>query len=195
MENGGAYFRSVIQPDIFESQSGAAAKGAGPERVSILKGVVRRLRQWWKRWQLQREERRNRYSLLRELITTDSRGILAERYHTHRSLTCFYVENTVWRNGVIDRSTAYEVTITPRTKLSDLVNLFRSSAVLYCFDPHSPIVQIALASGCAVVLVRVGGWQQRLKPADQSQHAPSDLQATPRLSAVCCSASPARDSV
>lgn len=181
---------SRIQLEAADSQAQAVTPASASERVPLLKSIERRLRQWRKQWQHQRRERRKIHRLLRELIEADSRGLLAERYPTHRSLTCFYVQNAVWRNGVVDRNVAFEVTITPRTTLSDLVNLFRASVVLYCFDPHSPIIQIALACGCRVVLVRAGGWQQRLKPVDQSQHTPSNLQAGPLLSAVCCAASP-----
>lgn len=163
--NGAACFHSVMQLDTFESQSRAAPMASEAEHISPLRGLERRLRQWRKQWQRQRRERLNSYRLLRELIATDSRGMLAERCLTRRSLTCFHVEHAVWQRGIVDRSTAYEVTITPRTTLSTLVNLFRSTAVLYCFDPYSPIVKIALASGCPVVLVRAGGWQQRLRPA------------------------------
>jgi hypothetical protein len=185
---------SRIQLETFDSQPQAVTPASASERAPLLKSIERRLRQWRKKWQHQRRERRKIHRFLRELIEADSRRLLAERYPTHRSLTCFYVQNAVWRNGVVDRNVAFEVTITPRTTLSDLVNLFRASVVLYCFDPHSPIVQIALACGCPVVLVRAGGWQQRLKPADQTQHTPSDLPASTRLSAACCSASRALDS-
>jgi glycosyltransferase involved in cell wall biosynthesis len=185
---------STIPLDTSDSHSRAVAPASESERVPLLKGLERSVRQWRKKWQRQRGERRMFHRFLRELIVADSRGLLAERCLTHRSLKCFYLANAVWQKGVVDRSTAYEVTITPQTTLSDLVNLFRSSAVLYCFDPYSPIVQIALACGCPVVLVRAGGWQQRLKPADQSQPAPRELLAEQRLTAVCCSASPELDS-
>jgi len=161
----GRCFHSAMLPDASEGRPRAAPMASEAEHISPLRGLERRLRQWRKKWQRQRRERRNSYRFLRELIATDSRGMLAERCLTYRSLTCFYVEHAAWKKGIVDRSTAYEVTITPRTTLSDLVNLFRSTAVLYCFDPYSPIVKIALASGCPVVLVRAGGWQQRLKPA------------------------------
>jgi hypothetical protein len=185
---------STIPLDTSDSHSQAVTPASELERVPLLKSLERRVRQWRKKWQRQRRERRTLHRFFRELIAADSRGLLKERCVTHRSLTCFYVADAVWQKGVVNRGTAYEVTITPRTTLSDLVNLFRASVVLYCFDPHSPIVQIALACGCPVVLVRAGGWQQRLKPVDQSQPAPRELIAAQRLSAVCCSASPALDS-
>jgi len=157
--------QSAMQPDTFEGPLRAAPMASEAERISTLRGLERRLRQWRKKWQRQRRERRTSYRFFRALLAIDSRGMLAERCLTHRSLTCFYVEHAAWQKGIVDRSIAYEVTMTPRTTLSALVNLFRSTAVLYCFDPYSPIVKIALASGCPVVLVRAGGWQQRLKPA------------------------------
>jgi hypothetical protein len=187
-------FHSCVQLETSDNQHRAVTPATASECVSLVKGIKRRLRSWRKRWQHQWRERLRNYRVLRELIAADGRGLLAERYPTHRSLTCFYVENAVWREGVVDRGTAYEVTVTARTTLSDLVNLFRASMVLYCFDAHSPIVQIALACGCAVVLVRAGGWQQRLKPADQTQHTPSDSPSSTQLSAACCSVSPALDS-
>jgi hypothetical protein len=203
-------FHAGIQLETSDNQHRAVTAATASECVSLVKGIERKLRswrkrcqhqwrerwqsQWRERWQRQWQERLKNYRFLRELMAADGRGLLAERYPTHRSLTCFYVENAVWRDGVVDRGTAYEVTITPQTTLSDLVNLFRASVVLYCFDPRSPIVQIALACGCPVVLVRAGGWQQRLKPAAQSQPASRELLAEQRLSAVCRPASPAVDS-
>jgi len=161
----GRCFHSAMLPDASEGRPRTEPMVSEAERTSLLRELERGLRQWRKRWQRRLRERRKSYRFLRELIAADSRGLLAECCPTHRSLTCFYVEHAAWKKGIVDRSTAYEVTITPRTTLSDLVNLFRSTAVLYCFDPYSPIVRIALASGCPVVLVRAGGWQQRLKPA------------------------------
>jgi hypothetical protein len=131
------------------------------ERVSLLRGLERKLRQWRKSWQRRRQEHR----FLRNLIAADIRGVLAADSPSQRSLVCFHIGQAVWRDGVVDRSQAYEVTITPRTKVRDLVNLFRCSTVLYCFDSRSPLAQIALLSGCSVVLVGAGGWRRLVSAA------------------------------
>jgi hypothetical protein len=133
------------------------------ERVSLLRGVERTLRQWRKSWQRRRKEHR----FLRELMAAGGHGVFAEPHPTHRSLACFHIGQAVWREGVVDRSKTYEVTITARTTLRDLVTLFRCSTVLYCFDSRSPLARIALLSGCPVVLVGVGGLR-RLVPANDA---------------------------
>jgi len=188
---------------LLETPDNLPRTGTPASASELVKTLERRLRHWWKRlqqqwlerWQRQwRLERKENYRFLRGLIEADGRGLLAERYPTHRLLTCFYVGNAVWHDGVVDRNRAYEVTITPRTTLSDLVNLLRSSAILYCFDPRSPMIQIALASGCPVVLARAWGWKQRLDPSDQSQRAPGGMQASPQPSAAWYSTSAVDDS-
>jgi hypothetical protein len=153
------------------------------ERVSLLRGLERTLRQWRKSRQRRRRQRRHEHRFLRDLIAADIRGVLAADSPTQRSLACFHVGQAVWRDGVVDRSQAYEVTITPRTKLRDLVNLFRCSTVLYCFDSRSPLAQIALSSGCPVVLVGVAGWRRLVSAAAPERRRGGWLR-NPRSAAV-----------
>lgn len=153
------------------------------ERVSLLRGLERTLRKWRKSWQRRRRERRQERRFLRGLIAADTRGELAADYPTQRSLACFHIGQAVWQDGVVDRSQAYEVTITPRTKLRDLVNLFRCSTVLYCFDRRSPLAQIALLSGCPVVLVGAGG-RRRLVSSPAREHQQGGWLRGPRSAAV-----------
>lgn len=159
---------SVAAPPSYMGQQAVALDGpvdklrvCEGERVSLLRGFERTLRQWRK----SRQQRRQEHRFLRDLIAADIRGVLASDCPTQRSLACFHIGQGVWRDGVVDRSQAYEVTITPRTNLRDLVNLFRCSTVLYCFDSRSPIAQIALLSGCPVVLLGAGGWRRLVSAA------------------------------
>jgi hypothetical protein len=181
--------RVAAPPPRMAQQTGAsdpsfdAPPACEVERVSLLRGLERTLRQWRKSWQRRRRERRKEHRFLRELIAADARGVFAEDSPTHRSLACFHIGQAIWRDGVVDRSKTYEVTITARTTLRNLVNLFRCSTVLYCFDRRSPIAQIALLSGCPVVLVGVGG-RQRLMPAAATAGRHGGWLRDPRSAAV-----------
>ena len=162
----------MAQKTVVVDQSFDALAAGEVERVSLLRGLERKLRHWRKSWQRRRRERRQLHRFFRGLIAAGIGGMPADDSPTHRSLACFYIGHAVWRDGVVDRSQAYEVRITPRTNLRHLVNLFRVSTVLYCFDRHSLIAQIALLSGCPVVLVGPGGWRRRLVPAAATERRP-----------------------
>ena len=72
-----------------------------------------------------------------------------------RSLECFYVGKSQWKEGVIDRSRAFEITReTPPKK--ELGKLFRASRVLYCFDNSTILAYEAILCGCPVVVIPDG---------------------------------------
>lgn len=72
-----------------------------------------------------------------------------------RSLECFYIGKSRWREGVCDRSTTFEITRESPDK-SELGKLFRASRVLYCFDNTTVLTYEALLCGCPVVIVPDG---------------------------------------
>jgi hypothetical protein len=72
-----------------------------------------------------------------------------------RSLECFYVGKSRWKDGFFDRERAFEITrVTPAKK--ELGNLFRASRVLYCFDNSTILIYEALLCGCPVVIIPDG---------------------------------------
>jgi hypothetical protein len=73
----------------------------------------------------------------------------------HRSLECFYVGKSAWKEGVVERSKAFEITRLAPSK-SELGKLFRASRVLYCFDNSTILVFEALMCGCPVVIIPDG---------------------------------------
>lgn len=74
---------------------------------------------------------------------------------TPRTLECFYVGKSTYKEGYFDRENTVEITKTsPSSK--DLGNLFRASKVLYCFDNSSIIPFEAGLCGCPTVLIPDG---------------------------------------
>jgi hypothetical protein len=74
---------------------------------------------------------------------------------SRRSLECFYVGKSQWKDGIIDRNRAFEITRgTPPKR--ELGKLFRASRVLYCFDNSSILAYEALMCGCPVVIIPDG---------------------------------------
>jgi hypothetical protein len=72
-----------------------------------------------------------------------------------RSLECFYVGKSQWKEGLIDRSRVFEITRdTPPKK--ELGKLFRASRVLYCFDNSTILAYEAILCGCPVVIIPDG---------------------------------------
>jgi hypothetical protein len=72
-----------------------------------------------------------------------------------RSLECFYVGKSQWKEGLIDRSRVFEITRdTPPKK--ELGKLFRASHVLYCFDNSTILAYEAILCGCPVVIIPDG---------------------------------------
>ena len=72
-----------------------------------------------------------------------------------RSLECFYVGKSQWKDGIIDRSRVFEITReTPPKK--ELGKLFRASRVLYCFDNSTILAYEAILCGCPVVIIPDG---------------------------------------
>jgi len=74
---------------------------------------------------------------------------------SRRSLECFYVGKSTWKEGVVDRKKAFEITRHTPAK-ADLGKLFRASRVLYCFDNSTILVHEALLCGCPVVIIPDG---------------------------------------
>ncbi len=72
-----------------------------------------------------------------------------------RSLECFYVGKSKWKDGIVDRNRAFEITRgTPPKR--ELGTLFRASRLLYCFDNSTILAYEALMCGCPVVIIPDG---------------------------------------
>jgi hypothetical protein len=72
-----------------------------------------------------------------------------------RTLECFYIGKSTYKEGYFDRSKTFEITKTGPSK-KDLGNLFRAAKVLYCFDNSSIIVFEAALCGCPAVIIPDG---------------------------------------
>lgn len=75
--------------------------------------------------------------------------------HVPRSLECFYVGKSQWKEGIVNPDIAFEITRDSPNK-SELGKIFRAAKVLYCFDNSSIIIYEALLCGCPVVVVPDG---------------------------------------
>ncbi len=74
---------------------------------------------------------------------------------TQRTLECFYIGKSLWKDGYFEREGAFEITReTPPKK--ELGKLFRAARVLYCFDNSTILVYEALLCGCPVVIIPDG---------------------------------------
>ncbi len=74
---------------------------------------------------------------------------------SHRALECFYIGKSSWKDGIVDRARAFEITrSTP--KRTELGKLFRAARVLYTFDNSTMLIYEALACGCPVVVIPDG---------------------------------------
>jgi len=164
-----ASVRRALTEEPCELQPGqtlAPAVLQQPRRpVSAGRRIEREFRRWRKEMRAGWLERGFARRLANELRSPRGRAVLAERSVAPRVLTCFYLGRKRWRDGVVDRKEAYHVKVHKRTALADLVSLFRSAKVLHCFDPTSPVVEIALAAGCPVMLVAGAGAPVRRAPA------------------------------
>jgi hypothetical protein len=74
---------------------------------------------------------------------------------SRRSLECFYVGKSTWKDGVLDRSRAFEITRQTPSK-RELGKLFRAARVFYCFDNSTIMIYEALMCGCPVVVIPDG---------------------------------------
>jgi hypothetical protein len=74
---------------------------------------------------------------------------------TARSLTCYYVGKSTWKDGFCDPEHSFEITRHSPGK-QELGKLFRSSKVLYCFDNSTILIYEALLCGCPVVVIPDG---------------------------------------
>jgi hypothetical protein len=72
-----------------------------------------------------------------------------------RSLECFYIGKSQWKDGLIDRSKVFEITRNSPPK-KELGKLFRASRVLYCFDNSTILAYEAILCGCPVVIIPDG---------------------------------------
>ena len=69
-----------------------------------------------------------------------------------RSLECFYLGKSTWKDGFIDRDRVFEITRETPSK-SELGKLFRASRMLYCFDNSTILFYEAMLCGCPVVII------------------------------------------
>lgn len=72
-----------------------------------------------------------------------------------RELDCFYVGKSSWKDGVVDRDEALELTRTWPDR-SELGKILRRSRALYCFDNSTMLIYEALLCGCPVVVIPDG---------------------------------------
>jgi hypothetical protein len=78
-----------------------------------------------------------------------------DRDGSTRTLECYYVGKSSWKDGYVDRKKAFEITRTTPAK-SELGELFRKAKVLYCFDNSTILVYEAILCGCPVVVIPDG---------------------------------------
>jgi hypothetical protein len=72
-----------------------------------------------------------------------------------RSLECFYVGKSQWKDGFFDRSKVFEITRDMPLK-KELGKLLRASRVLYNFDNSTILTYEAILCGCPVVIIPDG---------------------------------------
>lgn len=77
------------------------------------------------------------------------------RLRCERSLECYYLGKSSWKDGYVTPTTAFEITRTS-PKRTELGKLFRASRVLYCFDNTTILIYEAIMCGCPVVLIPDG---------------------------------------
>ena len=76
-------------------------------------------------------------------------------HDSQRTLACYYVGKSTWKEGYCDRDRTFEITRETPPK-SELGKLFRASRVLYCFDNSTILAYEALLCGCPVVIIPDG---------------------------------------
>ena len=72
-----------------------------------------------------------------------------------RTLECFYVGKSTWKDGFVERNKAFEITRRTPPK-NQLGNLFRTASLLYCFDNSTVLIHEALLCGCPVMIIPDG---------------------------------------
>jgi hypothetical protein len=72
-----------------------------------------------------------------------------------RSLVCFYVGKSKWKEGFFDKKAAFEIKRDSPGRI-ELGHLFRAAKVLYCFDNSTILTYEALLCGCPVVIIPDG---------------------------------------
>src|SRR3954467_1403087 len=72
-----------------------------------------------------------------------------------RSLECYYVGKSTWKDGFVDPLQAFEINRQAPNK-KELGKLFRSAKALYCFDNSTVLVYEALFCGCPVIVIPDG---------------------------------------
>ena len=78
-----------------------------------------------------------------------------DRDSSERSLECFYVGKSQWKEGFIDRNEVFEITRDMPPK-KELGKLLRASRVLYNFDNSTILTYEAIMCGCPVVIIPDG---------------------------------------
>jgi hypothetical protein len=72
-----------------------------------------------------------------------------------RSLDCYYLGKSTWKDGFVDRGRAFEITRDAPAK-KELGKLFRAARVLYSFDNSTILIYEAMLCGCPVVIIPDG---------------------------------------
>lgn len=99
---------------------------------------------------------RNRVAGMLHMPTIDTRIFHSSDWDlSKRSLECFYVGKSTWKDGVCDRHSVFEITRQSPPK-KDLGKILRASRVLYCFDNSTCLQYEALLCGCPVIVVPDG---------------------------------------
>jgi hypothetical protein len=78
-----------------------------------------------------------------------------------RTLDCFYVGKSSWKDGYFDRKEAVEITRSSPER-SELGKLFRAARCLYTFDNLTALVLEALLCDCPVVIIPDGSFDRSL---------------------------------
>ena len=133
------------------------------------KGVIhcgRTIERTVRRWRKRRAQRLKEIALVWGRSKSDDGSFFCtDGDLSKRSLECFYVGKSRWRDGVFERTKVFE--IAPTIPAPQLGKLFRAARVFYSFDASTPLVQSALACGCPVVLIDKRGGTESLAPTKQ----------------------------
>lgn len=97
----------------------------------------------------------NKVQGMLQLPVLDQNIFFPPSQSVNRSLSCYYVGKSTFKDGYFDKDKTFEITRTTPAK-KDLGNLFRGAKVLYCFDNSTALTQEALSCGCPVVMIPDG---------------------------------------
>jgi O-antigen biosynthesis protein len=82
-----------------------------------------------------------------------------DRDFSTRSLVCYYVGKSEWKDGFVNRDEAFEITRFSPAK-RELGKLFRAARLLCCFDNTTVLVHEAVLCGCPVMVIPDGTIQK-----------------------------------